>query len=110
MIRTPLIEPGMLWWLIASELSTNSVEATSEDFTVAMTVHRTYAEVSVEDRAPGAARVIPAEATDSSGRGLAIVAALSCRWGQEAFDGVRKKVWSHVPLPAGSALSRYCTI
>jgi hypothetical protein len=96
--------------LVASELSTNSVEATGEDFMVAMTVHRTYAEISVEDRAPALARLMPARIDDSRGWGLAIVAALSSQWGQEPFDGVRKKVWSRVPVPPGSVLSRYCTL
>jgi hypothetical protein len=75
-----------------------------------MTVHRTFAEISVEDRAPAAARLKLARMEDSSGRGLAMVAALSSQWGQEPFDGVRKKVWSRVPVPPGSVSSRYCTL
>jgi hypothetical protein len=96
--------------LIASELSTNSVKATGEDFTVVMTTHRTYVEICVKDRAPASARQMPAWLADSGGRGLAIVAALSCQWGQEPFDGACKKVWSRVPVPEGSRLAWHCTL
>jgi hypothetical protein len=96
--------------LVASELSTNSVQATAEDFCVAMTVHRDYAEISVEDRAVKAATPVDAGPDESSGRGLAIVAALSCRWGQETHDGVGKKVWSRVALPRDWAPTRGCTL
>ena len=96
--------------LVASELSTNSVAATSEDFGVAMTVHRGYAEISVEDRAPEDAKLASAGPDESTGRGLTIVAALSDRWGQEPFDGFHKRVWSQVPLPPGLAVAGDCRL
>jgi hypothetical protein len=96
--------------LVASELSTNSVEATDEDFCVTMTVHRQYAEIAVEDRAPRAARLVPAGADECSGRGLAIVAAVSSNWGQDPYDGAHKKVWSRVALPPDSPLPGDCRL
>ena len=94
--------------LVASELATNSVTATTEDFCMVMTVHRAYAEISVEDRAAEEARPTRAAPDETSGRGLTIVAALSSRWGQEPFDGYRKRVWSHVPLPPGLVVAGDC--
>jgi hypothetical protein len=87
--------------LIASELSANAVEASSEDFRVALTVHRDCVEIAVEDRDRRPARVVGAGPDDCSGRGLALVAALSSSWGQEPHDGCRKKVWSRVAVPLG---------
>jgi hypothetical protein len=94
--------------LVASELSTNAIKSKSKDFRLAITVHRHYAEVEVEDRDPTPVKPRRAGPHDSSGRGLSIVAALSTRWGQELHGDLGKKVWSRVPLPGGSAVCEDC--
>jgi hypothetical protein len=75
-----------------------------------MTVHRDRAEIEVADRDPAPAQQGRAHLDDDGGRGLALVAALSTRWGQEPHDGRGKKVWSWVRLPAGSAVAEDCSM
>jgi hypothetical protein len=91
-------------------LSANAVEATDDDFRVTMTVHRHFAEIAVEDRDSRPARLISAGPDELRGRGLAIVDALSSRWGQEPCHTSGKRVWSEVSLPVGSALTQDCRL
>ena len=85
--------------LIVSELSTNAVEATAEDFRLTVAQAADYVDIAVEDSDPRPAELIVAGPDDATGRGLALVAALSSSWGQDMHDGNSKRVWARVARP-----------
>jgi anti-sigma regulatory factor (Ser/Thr protein kinase) len=82
---------------IASELVTNAVTAGSSAIELCLGLRPNSIYIEVVDDASGA--VVPASPapTDVKGRGLLVVAALSCGWGVTAADG-SKRVWAEVPL------------
>jgi len=63
--------------------------------------------VSVRDHSPRLPTVRTAEPDEGSGRGLALIAAVSDSWGTRAReDGAGKVVWFALPVPAGAAPPR----
>lgn len=86
--------------VMVSELATNAVRHGGGGFDVV--VSRTAEELRIEvvDASPAIpqAQWVPAGAT--SGRGLAIVDALSESWGVTALEGGGKAVWFEVLTPA----------
>jgi len=59
--------------------------------------------VSVHDHDPRLPTVRAAGASSTSGRGLALIAAVSESWGVRPADGTGKVVWFTLPAPAGFA-------
>jgi len=89
--------------LLASELLTNAVEATSSaapGTQLTFSLHRTGSGVLVEvwDPNPGPAIRQHPGLTDESGRGLLLVEALSAAWGQRTA-GRGKVVWCEITSP-----------
>ena len=94
--------------LIVSELVTNAVNAGSRELDVTLAAHRDHLRIAVRDDAPGRPEPRSAAPTDSHGRGLEIVAALSHRWGVDPSpDG--KQVWAVLSVPAATMTSMPCT-
>lgn len=79
--------------VMVSELTTNAVRHGGGGFEVAMLLSRDGVRIEVADSSPAVpqAQWVPAGAT--SGRGLAIVDALSEAWGVTALEGGGKSVW-----------------
>ena len=95
--------------LIVSEMVTNSVQAAAAAISVVTTLHWDHLRIEVMDDAPGwpARRHVSAE--DNSGRGLAIIAALTQDWGvTETADG--KNVWVMMRLPEGTRTPSDCQL
>jgi anti-sigma regulatory factor (Ser/Thr protein kinase) len=87
--------------LVASELATNALVHASSGFSVhVFLIEGGGVRVSVADAKPGSPAAKRAEDDELSGRGLAIVAALSSKWGSaEGTDG--KIVWAELaPQPS----------
>ena len=94
--------------LVTSELMANAVKSDSDDVELVLTAHRDHLEVAVLDQDPMPARELAAANDDLSGRGVALVAALSSCWGQDSYDGLHKRVWSRIEVPKGSVLAESC--
>ena len=79
--------------VMLSELATNAVRHAGGGFEVALLDTADGVRVEVADSSPSVpqAQWVPAGAT--SGRGLAIVDALSDAWGVTALEGGGKAVW-----------------
>ena len=89
--------------LVVSELITNAVEASvvlPERPPVALRLLATGASLVIEawDQSPRDLEPRQADADDECGRGLAVVAALSVRWGCERTGHQRKVVWAELTL------------
>jgi histidine kinase/DNA gyrase B/HSP90-like ATPase len=95
--------------LVASELVTNAVQAECAELAIALTVHHDWVRIDVDDDVPSAPRLGAADVGASSGRGLAITAALAREWGFE-MRTVGKQVWAELPLPATFLTDEQCTI
>jgi hypothetical protein len=94
--------------LVTSELLGNAVQACTGEILVGLATHRDRIRVHVVDESPLPA-VVRASSEDAlSGRGLAIVAALSVRWGQSKHDGTTKDVWAEIAVGPGSVLADDC--
>lgn len=89
--------------LVTAELASNAVLHARTGFTVAVSARRGVVRISVHDQslALPASRVPSSSAV--SGRGLALVAALSRRWGTDVMDG-GKLVWADL-VPRELAIS-----
>lgn len=84
--------------LAVSELVTNSVKANAKQITVELDVHHDRIHLAVRDDGIGRPQPRDAAPNETTGRGLAIVAALGRSWGvNELDDG--KQVWVELPLP-----------
>jgi anti-sigma regulatory factor (Ser/Thr protein kinase) len=99
--------------LMTTELATNAVEHAQSPYTLTIDLTAQTLRVDVRDASTSAPVVCPgAPNTGLGGRGLALVAALSDRWGYEPLaDG--KSVWFEaghdqqaVPSPSGSRPGR----
>jgi anti-sigma regulatory factor (Ser/Thr protein kinase) len=91
--------------LIVSELITNAIDASvmlPERPPVALRLLATGASLVIEawDQSPLDLETRQADADDECGRGLAVVAALSTRWGTERTGYRRKVVWAELALQA----------
>jgi anti-sigma regulatory factor (Ser/Thr protein kinase) len=86
--------------VMVSELATNAVRHGGGGFDVVVATSGDELRVEVVDASPAIpqAQWVPAGAT--SGRGLAIVEALSESWGVTALEGGGKAVWFEVLTPA----------
>jgi anti-sigma regulatory factor (Ser/Thr protein kinase) len=94
--RSEAAEDAML---VVSELATNAVRHALSEFSVEIEVG-TAVRVAVLDDVPGMVTVLPLATPADSGRGLAIVASLSDRWGVEP-TGWGKRVWSELESRPG---------
>ncbi len=86
--------------LVVSELATNAVTHAGTPFVV--TVRRDGARLmlTVQDGTSERPVLMKAEATDTRGRGLAIVNALCQDWGSVEHPAMAKSVWASFALPA----------
>lgn len=100
--------------LVTSELLTNAVHASPRRAGLRIEAHRDHVLVTVRDDSTAPAVVREAGQGDTSGRGLAIVDALSERWGTTPLGGpgkgAGKVVWSKLAIPEHSALSARCAL
>jgi DNA-binding NarL/FixJ family response regulator len=91
--------------LLVSEVVANAVVHAASDVQVAVQLLPESVRVTVRDRDPSPPVPRAAAAHEESGRGLALVEALSLRWGVDAVEGGGKDVWFETPRfdRAGSA-------
>ena len=86
--------------LLANELATNAIVHAKGDFAVEVSLKETTCRIEVVDSDPGQPSESPRSVTATSGRGLALVRAMSRSWGVEARVG-GKGVWCDVPVRPG---------
>ncbi|WP_432548183.1 ATP-binding protein [Kineococcus sp. SYSU DK004] len=79
--------------LLATELAVNAVRHGSPPVHATVTCCDDVLRLSVRDSDPRLPEPREAAPEDVSGRGMALVAALSERWGVERHDGDGKTVW-----------------
>ena len=94
--------------LLATELLANAARASNDDIVLTIETHHDSICIAVTDDNPLPAMPRRTDDRSGSGRGLAIVEAVSDRWGQSEFDGSTKDVWGVVRIPTGSALATGC--
>jgi len=93
--------------LVVSELVTNSVRADARRVTLAVEVHHARLRVEASDDAVGVPAMIPAGPSDTHGRGLHIVDAVSGDWGVRA-EPLGKTVWAELPMPIDAVAGFDC--
>lgn len=96
--------------LIVTELLGNASRFSTVGLELRMEAHRGRIRLSVSDNNPAPALTRTIDCYDLSGRGLAIVRALSTEWGQTPFDGETKLVWADVGFSGKSVLGLGCTV
>lgn len=89
--------------MIVSELVTNAIDASvvlpeRPPVTVRLLANASCLLIEVWDQSPGDPAPREAKADDEGGRGLAVVAALSTRWGFERTGYRRKVVRAEIAL------------
>jgi len=89
--------------LIVSELMTNARDASAAlperpPITLRLLVDEKSLLIEVWDQSPLDLEPCEADSDDECGRGLAVVAALSTRWGSERIGYRRKVVWAELAL------------
>jgi anti-sigma regulatory factor (Ser/Thr protein kinase) len=84
--------------LIVSELVSNSVHAHSSAVSVRLSVDELCVRIGVRDDGAGLPTPRTSSASETNGRGLAIVAALSSAWGVTK-ERASKTVWAELSLP-----------
>ena len=84
--------------LVVSELVTNAVRAGSGSAVVELALVDDRLAVRVTDAAGGWPQQRDAAITDTTGRGLALVSAISTSWGVRLTD-TGKLVWAELALP-----------
>jgi len=89
--------------LIVSELMTNAADASAmlperPPVVLRLTAGQSSVLIEVWDQSPLDLEPREADADDECGRGLAVVAALSTRWGSERTGRRRKVVWAELAL------------
>ena len=85
--------------LIVSELATNAVRHGASPYVLRLEPASDGVLVEMLDGDPGRGEVRSEDPTASGGRGLALVQALSARWGVESC-GLGKRTWCVVPHAA----------
>jgi signal transduction histidine kinase len=93
--------------LVVSELVTNAVRAGCELVTVHLDVHGDRVRLTVYDDAPGRPRPVRSSVSDTGGRGLMLVDALSTAW-DVVFDPPGKHVWAELAIPAELTATLNC--
>ncbi|MFZ0666982.1 MAG: ATP-binding protein [Acidimicrobiales bacterium] len=83
--------------LLANELATNAIVHTHKDFVVELSVNDSTCRIGVLDHDTGNPKLTNAKPSDSNGRGLALVKALSNSWGVERRDD-GKAVWCDIAV------------
>ncbi len=93
--------------LVISELVTNAVRHAGTSSTLELELGQTGAQlrVALADGSTAAPRPRRADRGAEDGRGMAILAALSDRWGIEPHQS-GKRVWWEVDLPSGYTTDR----
>lgn len=94
--------------MATGELLANAAKFADGDMVIALDAHRGHLDITVRDNNPREAFIAQAGVEADSGRGLAVVAALSKGWGQRRYDG-HKDMWCQLEVPEGSALANGCT-
>ncbi|GAA4983120.1 ATP-binding protein [Kineococcus glutinatus] len=103
----PVAVPGMadLAALLVSELVGNAVLHATPPATLTCTCGDSHVRLEVADSSPHPPHVGAAGLTDTGGRGMLLVDALSSRWGVEVTpDG--KRVWVEIDLEDAAAYDR----
>ena len=80
--------------LVASELETNAVLHARQPFSVSLRGDDCLVVLSVQDLSHQSPIRGTAQASDTQGRGLAIVESLSQNWGVDRNNGTAKSVWA----------------
>lgn len=86
--------------LVVSELATNAVTHAGTPFTVTLDRDGSQLLLAVQDGTSARPVLAKAETTETRGRGLAIVNALSHDWGSDERPASAKSVWASFALPA----------
>jgi hypothetical protein len=86
--------------LVASELAANAVVHARTRFTVALSLDGRLLRIEVTDLNPHLPVPLIAAPEAESGRGLAVVEALSTDWGIADISGPGKVVWATLPWPS----------
>lgn len=81
--------------LVASELATNAIRHASSPFRASASWLDAVVRIAIEDVDPGNPELVHADPSEFSGRGVAIVADLSQRWGYDRLP-TGKVVWSEL--------------
>jgi anti-sigma regulatory factor (Ser/Thr protein kinase) len=81
--------------VVISELASNAVVHARSDFVVTVTLDGGLVRLVVADVSSVAPTAAHAASTSTSGRGLALVAALTVRWGHDVH-GAGKDVWAEL--------------
>jgi two-component sensor histidine kinase len=95
--------------LVVSELASNAVHATGDEFVVVLEVHHGEAIVEVADTSSEIPRLLRPDPTNPHGRGLQLVTALATTWGFER-RAVGKAVWARLPLLAYVTENLFCEV
>ncbi len=96
--------------LVTSELLTNAVRASGGGAELRIVAHRDHVLVAVHDQSTEPAVARSAAPSDTGGRRLAIVDALSTRWGTTPSRRAGKVVWSELSFPTNAALAERCRL
>ena len=89
--------------VVASELATNAVRHGASPFRATIDRAEGGVRISIEDVDPGVPERRTATIDDDNGRGIAIVEALSDRWGFEELGG-GKVTWAELDAPAAESV------
>lgn len=82
--------------LLASEMVSNVIRHAGTPLTLSVEIHRGYLRMTVTDGAlPFDARVGPESEDGESGRGIAIIASVSRRWGVGSTP-IGKSIWAEL--------------
>lgn len=93
--------------LVVSELMTNAVRADARRVTLAVEVHHARFRVEASDDAVGVPAMVTAGPTDTHGRGLHIVDAVSGNWGVRV-EPLGKTVWAELAMPVDAVAGFDC--
>jgi anti-sigma regulatory factor (Ser/Thr protein kinase) len=95
--------------LATSELVSNAIRFSVAPIELDLAAHHDSIELRVRDDSLMAPVVGVSGPGDTSGRGLAVVAAVSDAWGYRTVGNSSKEVWCTFNIMAGSALANGCT-
>jgi len=80
--------------VLTSELVTNAVRHGQQDIELRIRVDNDTVRVEVSDASTELPRLVPAQVSSETGRGLLILAAIATAWGSKRrADGIGKTVW-----------------